>query len=215
VSPHRPFPRYTYDDDLIAASRSDGRERFRVYRLDDTVVVLGTGSKPDVELRLEACRADRVAVLQRRGGGCAVVIDPGNVIVSVAATGMPFGRHREHFDRLCVWLIDGLARIGFAGVKQEGICDLATADRKVSGACLHRSRDVLYYSATLLVCPDVEKIERYLSHPPREPDYRRGRSHRDFVGALGGAENASRSSAAGVAEAFAQRLRSALGPPGL
>ena len=27
-------------------------------------------------------------------------------------------------------------------------------------------------------------MERYLQHPPREPDYRRGRSHRDFMGDL-------------------------------
>jgi lipoate-protein ligase A len=42
------------------------------------------------------------------------------------------------------------------------------------------------YSATLLVDPDLDLVERYLAHPPREPEYRRGRPHRDFMGRLGG-----------------------------
>ena len=32
--------------------------------------------------------------------------------------------------------------------------------------------------------PDVTLMERYLRHPPREPDYRRRRSHTAFVEAL-------------------------------
>ncbi len=151
------FPPYTYDDDLIRAARRDGQARVRVYRLRDTVVVLGSGSRPDVELHLDACHADRVPILRRRGGGCAVVLDPGNVIVSVVVTGLPFGHHRRHFDMLTSWLIAGLERIGVSGVRQAGICDLILGDRKVGGACLHRSR---------------------------EPTYRRGRSHHGFMGSL-------------------------------
>jgi lipoate-protein ligase A len=54
----------------------------------------------------------------------------------------------------------------------------------VGGACIHRTRDLLYYSTTLLCVPAVGLMERYLQHPPREPEYRRGRGHADFVGSL-------------------------------
>ena len=224
------FPPYTYDNDLIRAARRDGRTRVRVYRLRDTVVVLGSGSRPEIELHLDACSADRVPILRRRGGGCAVVLDPGNVIVSVVVTGLPFGHHRRHFDILTSWLIAGLERIGVSGVGQAGICDLALGDRKVGGACLHRSRDLLYYSASLLVDPDVDKVTRYLKHPPREPTYRRGRSHRDFMGSLapvapdtawhwsGDAVRAVSSMGAvtsGHPEQVAAHLRHALQPPDL
>jgi lipoate-protein ligase A len=178
------YPSYAYDDDLIEAARCDGQTRVRVYRLTDTVVVLGSGSRPEVELRLDACEADDVPILRRRGGGCSVVLDPGNVIVSVVATGQPFGRHRQQFDTLTAWLIGGLARSGMPGVRQAGTCDLVLGDKKVGGACLHRARDVLYYSVSLLVEPDIEKVNRYLKHPPREPEYRQGRSHCDFMGSL-------------------------------
>ena len=91
--PKDALPRYDYEDDLVQAVRTDGKTRVRVYRLRDTVVVLGSGSRPELELNLDACREDRVPILRRRGGGCAVVLDPGNVIVTVTAAGLPFGHH--------------------------------------------------------------------------------------------------------------------------
>jgi lipoate-protein ligase A len=214
----RSFSHYAYDDDLIEATRRDGQTRVRVYRLTGTVVVLGSGSRPESELNLEACRADHVPILRRRGGGCAVVIDPGNVLVSVVATGLPFGHHRGHFDALSAWLIDGLARIGIRGVNQAGICDLASGDRKVGGACLHRCRDLLYYSASLLIIPDMDRVARYLQHPPREPDYRGGRLHALFMGSLTelvGAQCAGMSGNGVGGLQVAARLRSALKPPDL
>jgi lipoate-protein ligase A len=36
-----------------------------------------------------------------------------------------------------------------------------------------------------LINADLSLIDRYLKHPPREPDYRRGRSHLDFVMSVG------------------------------
>lgn len=178
------YPPYAYDNDLIEAALSDGQTRVRVYRLTDTVAVLGSGSRPETELHLDVCKADNVPILRRRGGGCAVILEPGNVIVSVVATGVPFGRHRQQFDTLTAWLIRGLARSGMPGVNQEGICDLVLGDKKVGGACLHRSRDLLYYTVSLIIDPDAEKATRYLQHPPREPEYRRGRPHREFMGSL-------------------------------
>jgi lipoate-protein ligase A len=218
------FPPHTYDDDLIDAARHDGQARVRVYRLADTVVVLGAGSDPQKELDPDACEADGVPILKRRGGGCAVVIDPGNVIVSVVITGLPFGGHRRHFDSLSAWLIGGLAQTGVPGVEKKGVCDLVHGDRKIAGACLHRSKDLLYYSATVLVAPDIEKVTRYLKHPPREPEYRRGRGHVDFMGSVAGVLKGtldrtrdSRVSIpeAALAEELAGRLRRTLRPPRL
>jgi len=172
------------DEALCAAARAEGRARHRVYRLPRTEVVLGRGSRPELELEVEACLADRVRVSRRRGGGCAVVIGPGDLIVSVALPLEGLGKNLLAFARISDWLTHALERAGVPGVRREGPSDLALGDRKVGGACIHRSRDLLYYSTTLLCAPEVELIERYLRHPPREPDYRRGRRHAEFVGSL-------------------------------
>ncbi|MBN2491983.1 MAG: hypothetical protein JXQ29_14140 [Planctomycetes bacterium] len=176
---------YDLDRELVEAARRERRARVAVYPYPGVAVVLGRGSDPAVELDLAAVRADGVAVLRRPGGGSAVVLDPGNVIVSVALPTVGFRENAACFDALTRWLIEGLCHLGIAGVHGGGISDLVLDDRKVAGSCIHRCPDSLYYSACLLVQPDIEGIARYLRHPPREPDYRRGRSHAEFLGSLG------------------------------
>jgi lipoate-protein ligase A len=141
---------------------------------------------------------DGISLLRRRGGGCAVVVDPGNVIVSAVLPMNGIGNHREYFRWLSDWLIEGLREIGILNIRRAGISDLAIQDKKIGGACIYCTKDFLYHSATLLAEPRVELMERYLKHPPREPDYRRGRSHSDFVGMLneGKGEGAERLAAA-------------------
>jgi len=56
-----------YDDDLIHAARADGQTRVRVYRLLETVVVLGSGSRPAVELYEDRCRSSAARRRLRRG----------------------------------------------------------------------------------------------------------------------------------------------------
>jgi len=146
--------------------------------------VLGRGSDPARELHIDACLVDSVPIFRRRGGGCAVVLDPGNLVIAAALPLPGLGGIRPAYDRITEWLIAALARSGITGVRREGISDFAREDRKLGGACIYRRRDLLFYSTTLLVEPDVDDIERYLAHPPREPHYRRGRAHREFMGAL-------------------------------
>ncbi len=179
-----PIGTYDYDDDIIEATRRDRQPNVRVYQLPKTVVVLGQGSKPEIELYLDACIEDNIPVLKRRGGGCAVVIDSGNVIVSVALPMDGIANNRKYFNLLSQWLLHGLAEIGLSDIRHDGISDLVRHNRKVAGACIYCSKDVLYYSATLLVNPNISLMERYLKHPPREPEYRNGRTHSEFVSAL-------------------------------
>lgn len=175
---------YTFDDGLIAAARAAGKARYCVYRVPEVLVVLGRGSKVEKELDVANCITDGVRVLRRRGGGCAVVLDPGQLVVSVALPADGIGDNKRYLDHLGQWLRAGLQSIGAQGVEQAGISDLAQGGRKISGSCVHRARDLLYYSATLLVEPQVALMARYLAHPPREPDYRGERRHEDFVAGL-------------------------------
>lgn len=179
-----PIGTYDYDDGITEVTRRDRQPRVRVYQLPKTIIVLGQGSKPEIELHLDACAEDNIPVLKRRGGGCAVVIDPGNVIVSVALPMDGIANNRTYFRRLSEWLMDGLTKIGLSDIQHDGISDLVRQNKKIAGACIYCSKDLLYYSATLLVNPDIQLMECYLKHPPREPDYRNGRTHSEFVGTL-------------------------------
>jgi len=183
---HNDFPIWDNDDDLIAAVGDDGRLRRRVVAWERREVVIGRGGKAELELNLKAIRADGVPVSRRRGGGCAVVIDPGNVIISVGAPRPGIGEVTSAFREMTAWMIESLAEAGFPGVTSDGVSDLVLNDRKIGGSCIYRTRGLVYYTTTLLIVPDLDAIERYLPHPPREPAYRRGRRHRDFLGSLTG-----------------------------
>lgn len=172
----------SYDEDAtqIEATRRDRLARVRAYRPESQLVVLGRGSKAAVELHVEACRADAVSIARRHGGGCAVLLDPGNVVVSVTLPCDEIGGNTQRFAALSEWMIQCLAACGIRGVAHDGISDLVLGEFKISGSCIRQWRDAVYYSATLLVEPDVAAMQRYLAHPPREPAYRRGRSHAEF-----------------------------------
>lgn len=175
---------WTDDDPIIEATRADGRTRVKVWRPARTLVVVGTGGDEAREVHMDACLADSVAVERRRGGGCSVVLDPGNVVISVAARSPGLGNIGATFEKLTGWTVRGLREAGVDGVKVKGVSDLVLGTRKVGGSCIHRSRDLVYFSTTVLVTPDVQRMKRYLPHPPREPAYRGGRDHARFMGSV-------------------------------
>lgn len=72
-------------------------------------------------------------------------------------------------------------------VSLRGVSDLCVSDRKIAGSSLRLWKERLLFQIAVLVETDIALLERYLRHPSREPDYRRGRSHRDFVTSLRGA----------------------------
>lgn len=183
-TPESPIIPYADDEPLLEAVRGDGQGRIRVYRPVATAVVLGKGSDPTRELHLEKCLADQVPLFRRRGGGCAVVLDPGNVIVSVAVPATGINNTHRIFDSLTSWLVECLRSLGYDSVCHGGKSDIVLNDRKIGGSCVYQAKGLLYYSATLLVAPNIDDIERYLQHPPREPAYRRRRSHADFLSGL-------------------------------
>jgi lipoate-protein ligase A len=197
VAPPDDLPSYDLDEPLILAATRALAPRVRVYRFPGTAVVIGRGGRPDVEIHLERVRADGVPVLRRRGGGCAVVLDRGNLVISLALPAPGVGGITTAFRRIGGWLVTRLAACGVPDVRQAGTSDLAIGERKLGGSCIWRTRGLVYFSSTLLVAPDLDLIERYLPHPPREPDYRRRRSHREFLTTV----------AAAGAEADPERLR--------
>jgi lipoate-protein ligase A len=66
-------------------------------------------------------------------------------------------------------------------VDHAGISDLALGGRKFSGNSVRCKHDHLLYHGTLLYDFDLALIDRLLQMPPRQPDYRAGRPHVEFL----------------------------------
>ncbi len=174
---------YDYDRELLEEAKHK-KQSYTLYPFPRTAVVCGPSVEPAGELHLDNVKKDGVPVLKRKGGGCPVVLDEGNLIFSVARKASGTGKLKHFFNMFLKCLVDALRMSGLPGANERGISDIAIGDKKIAGSCIYRSRGLVYFSASILVDPDLSLIEKYLKHPPREPDYRKGRSHRDFVASL-------------------------------
>jgi len=170
--------------DLVPASSSV----VRVEEAREVVVVLSRSRDPEREVFLDRCQEDGVAVVVRPSGGGAVLLGPGVVAASLVAPADPRPRFPEHyFRRYCGVVAEALARCGVVGLEIRGISDLALGERKVAGSSLRLWQGWVLFQVSVLVDADVGLLERYLRPPSREPPYRRGRRHREFVVTLRGA----------------------------
>ncbi len=82
------------------------------------------------------------------------------------------------------YVLDGMARsICRAGVEValRGTGDLAIGDRKCGGSAQRRLKRTFLVHCTILLDFAIERIERYLTIPSRQPAYRAGRTHTDFL----------------------------------
>jgi lipoate-protein ligase A len=157
----------------------------RVDEAREIVVVLSRSRDPGREVFLDRCTDDRVPVVVRPSGGGAVIVAPGTVTASIVLpTGATERFPEPHFRRLCGAVAEGLSKCGVHGISMRGVSDLCLSDRKIAGSSLRLWRGRLLFQIAVLVDSDIDLLERYLRHPSREPDYRRGRSHRDFVTSL-------------------------------
>jgi lipoate-protein ligase A len=157
---------------------------FLVYEPTRTEVILGRACKEDDDVRVEHCERDNIPILRRAGGGGTVVLSQGIIVISIAGiSGIEF-HLKEHMIAINERIISALLSLGVKDLSIKGISDIAIEDRKILGSSLYRRKDIVLYQGALLVDPDMCIFDRYLKHPKREPDYRRGRHHRDFITSL-------------------------------
>lgn len=178
---------YDFDRNFLESVQSNGgstQPMVRVYPFPYRAVVAGRGSDLKKEIHLSRVLADKIPIYRRMGGGCSVFLDPGNLIVSIGFSARGFQGIQALFNQCSDWLIQAFKAMGLGTVYQDGISDLVMEDYKIGGSCFYRSKGLGYYSAAILVTPDLDLMETYLRHPPREPSYRRGRSHKAFVSGL-------------------------------
>jgi lipoate-protein ligase A len=166
---------------LLAAEAGQGGEVLRVWEWPRLAVVLGAGCRLAEDVDEAACHAEGVPILRRSSGGGTVLLGPGCLLYSLILRGdrdPALGQIQSSYA--CI-----LGRIGQAvGGLPAGISDLALGNLKFSGNAQQRKRDHLLHHGTLLYAFDLAQVGRYLRLPPRQPEYRAGRSHEDFLGNL-------------------------------
>ncbi len=173
------------DDQVI--EKSGDPFTLSMWQPQDTFVVLGSGNQLDLECRVDSCVDHRLKVYRRYGGGGAVVLHPGCLIVSLGTWVKELYQNDFYFDLINQALISTLGSRWpiLKDLYQDGISDLVFRGKKVMGSSMFRSRNYLLYQASLLFDPKVDEISRFLAHPSKEPGYRKGKKHGDFLTGLG------------------------------
>jgi lipoate---protein ligase len=171
------------DEALLLAAEAAGGEILRVWEWPRPAVVLGSGCKVAENVDVPACRADEVPILRRASGGGTVLLGSGCLLYSLV---LETGRAIELGDirRSYAFILSRISRALLpeaAGARVCGISDLAIGGRKFSGNAQQRKQRFILHHGTLLYAFDTAPVAHYLPPPPREPEYRAGRPHVEFL----------------------------------
>jgi len=180
-----PHENLALDDALLAAAETGKLDHdvLRLWEMPALAVVVGRSSQIDKEVNVPAAGAMNFPILRRSSGGCAIVAGPGCLMYSVVLryAGREHLRLIDECHRHVLGIVHSALSPVIAGIDHVGISDLALNSRKFSGNSLRCKRDHLLYHGTILYNFNLHLIPALLPRPPREPDYRAGRDHADFV----------------------------------
>ncbi len=190
-----PVQNLALDEALLEWAEVDRPEReiLRLWEPPQPIVVGGRSSHIAKEINEAACGQRGIPILRRSSGGAAIVTGPGCLMYALVLSHearpdlKDIGRaHAFVLERLVASLGTPLAHAGT--VARAGTCDLVLRDHtaaaiplKFSGNSLRMKRTHLLYHGTLLYAFDLALIDTCLRMPPRQPDYRNGRPHSEFV----------------------------------
>jgi lipoate-protein ligase A len=170
---------------LLAAEESAAGEVLRLWESPTLAVVLGAGGAVAIDVNAAACEADRVPILRRPSGGGTVLLGPGCLCFSLVLS----YDHAAGLNEIRSSNAYVLARVARAlhtvfPASLEGTSDLVANGLKVSGNAQQRKRTHFLHHGTLLCGFDVACMAKYLNAPERQPEYRRNRTHAEFVANL-------------------------------
>jgi lipoate-protein ligase A len=140
---------------------------------------MGISTKPTDVINLPLALEKKVPIIQRFTGGGTVVVDENTLFVTfiIQKNDIVF----ELFPKnILEWIFATLKKS--INIKDFLLIDndFTIAQKKVGGNAQYIKKDRFVHHTSFLWDYHEESME-YLLHPPKEPSYRKGRSHLDFL----------------------------------
>jgi lipoate-protein ligase A len=180
-----PAENLALDEALLEVAEQAGQptESLRLWEAPEPFVVLGRSSRVAQEVNEPACRARGIPILRRCSGGAAVVAGPGCLMYAVVLSYDRRPELRMISEAHCFVAQTMMAALRplVPEIRFLGTSDLTIGGKKISGNSMRAKRSHLLYHGTLLIEFPIELIGACLRPPPRQPEYRQGRPHGDFV----------------------------------
>jgi len=175
------------DEAILLEAEERGGEWLRLWEWPAPAVVLGAAGRLAEDVDENACKTDNVPILRRASGGGTVLLGRGCLLFSLV---LNYQRAAELTEIVPSYrFILGRVRDALCTLRPDlevaGTSDLAVSGRKVSGNAQQRKRNYLLHHGTLLYDFEPQRVGRYLCLPKRQPAYRAGREHGEFLTNLG------------------------------
>lgn len=170
---------YSLPDSTILEPGFNGN--YYIWQPDNIYIVLGRANSIESAVIKENALLDSVQIYKRPSGGESVVLSPNMIVFSSKFEKERDKRPSDYFSAINNSLIKELTLLGVKDLYSKGISDISINNKKIMGSSMYLNGEILFYHAVLNICEDVNLLSRYLKHPTREPDYRVGRPHSEFV----------------------------------
>jgi lipoate---protein ligase len=175
------------DEALLNRGEAQEDEILRFWEPREYFVVVGYANRVETEVNLAACEAHGIPVFRRCSGGGTVLQGPGclNYALILQIGAHPSLANISAANRFIMDRNRGAVQSALGGrapaISVRGHTDLALGDRKFSGNSQRRHKRALLFHGTFLLGLELPLINEVLRMPSRQPDYRNGRGHSDFL----------------------------------
>lgn len=174
-----------YDLDLLNLCNEEGKGPYlRFWEQPDYCVILGKSRKAAIDVHLDRCEQDGIAICRRESGGGTVITGPGCLCYTLV---FPVSQNTALFDightNRYVMSRHQKALQEMLGkrIEIQGITDLTIDGKKFSGNAQKRKSKAVLFHGTFLLNFDFGKITDYLRIPPDTPEYRQNKPHIQFL----------------------------------
>ena len=171
---------YKLPDSILINSEAEENDWF-FWPPNQTYLVLGQSNKVEKSLLTDKVQADQIPVLKRPSGGESVILTPNTLVIAVRLIAEKLENPQVSFKRINNAIIEALSDLGIKNLLSRGISDISIGEKKILGSSIYRRKNMVFYHSVLNISEDIDLIGKYLQHPVREPDYRLGRAHKEFV----------------------------------
>jgi lipoate---protein ligase len=164
------------ESELHDRAEAGAGEYLWIWEVDEPAIVMGHSADCMFEVQQEACEQAGVPILRRVSGGRTVLLNKGCLNYTLILR--LDGRSVDESYRLILGAV--LDATGVTNARCEA-ADLTVGNRKFAGCAQRRRRHTLLHHGTILYDFDIAAVARFLAMPRRQPAYRMGRSHNDFL----------------------------------
>ncbi len=153
---------------------------YYIWNPDKLYIVLGRSDDFESAVVKEQADENNATVVKRPSGGHSVILSEKTIVVSLLFKTNELNT-KEIFKKSNAFIIDALTKLGVDNITEKGISDICIGNKKILGSSIYKKSDKVFYHAVINHSEDVNLIQNLLKHPKKEPDYRAGRNHKDFV----------------------------------